>query len=325
MHRRELLQQTAGWIAAFACGRLGNASDLSPAARPPILDAHIHLFDPTRPGGVPWPEKDDAALYQPALPERYASLAVPFGVIGAIAVEASPLAADNDWLLAVAARHPFITGVIGNLLPGAPSFAADLDRLHRNPLFLGLRYGNLWGRDLAADLGKPGFAGGLQALARAGLVFESANPDPRLIRALVEVSSRVPGLRIIVDHLPHAQEPTGHAALLEYRKNLRLLAQNPAVYVKLSEIPVAGEGGLVKDPAFYRARLDALWDLFGEDRVVFGSDWPNSDHVATFADTMAVVRQYMESKPPAARAKYFAKNSAAVYRWRPRLPAQSLA
>ena len=50
----------------------------------PILDAHIHLFDPTRAEGVPWPEKDDV-IYKPTLPERYAPIAEPFGIVGAIA------------------------------------------------------------------------------------------------------------------------------------------------------------------------------------------------------------------------------------------------
>ena len=69
----------------------------------PIIDAHIHLFDPTRPGGVPWPEKDDAVLYKPSTPERYVAISAKFGVVGAIAIEASPLASDNQWLLNVAA------------------------------------------------------------------------------------------------------------------------------------------------------------------------------------------------------------------------------
>lgn len=62
----------------------------------PIIDSHIHLFDPTRPAGVPWPQRSDAVLYQPALPPRYKKLALPFGVVGAIAVECSPWIEDND-------------------------------------------------------------------------------------------------------------------------------------------------------------------------------------------------------------------------------------
>jgi len=55
------------------------------AASIPIIDTHIHLFDPTRPQGVPWPKKTDAILYQPALPDRYRKIAMPLGITGAIA------------------------------------------------------------------------------------------------------------------------------------------------------------------------------------------------------------------------------------------------
>jgi L-fuconolactonase len=298
------------------------AADAKPAPRIPILDAHIHLFDTTRPGGVIWPTKDDTALYKPALPERYAALSAPFGVVGAIAIEASPLASDNDWLLSVAAKHPLIVGAIGNLIPGSPSYASELERLHRDPLFLGIRYGNLWDRDLSVDLLKPGFVDGLKALAQAGLTLDSANPDPALIRAILRVSDQVPRLRIVVDHLPHSPVPTDPVARREYESNLEKLAKNPNVFVKLSEIPVVENGKLVTDPMHYKAALDAIWDTFGEDRILFGSDWPNSDHVAPYADTLGIVRAYMSQKSAVAQAKYFWKNSISAYRWHSRKPDQ---
>src|SRR6266851_3826812 len=111
MNRRSFLGVAAG--AAL------NGAD---AARIPIIDTHIHLFDTTRPQGVPWPDKGNAALYRPALPARYRSLAVPLGVKGAIVVEASPWFADNQWVLDVAATDTIVVGIIGNLEPGKPEF-----------------------------------------------------------------------------------------------------------------------------------------------------------------------------------------------------------
>jgi predicted TIM-barrel fold metal-dependent hydrolase len=318
MRRRDLLK-----LAAYSAGALAVARPTLALPQPhPIVDAQSHWFDPTRPGGVPWPEKEDTALYKPALPERYFALSKPFGVVGAVAIEASSLASDNQWLLNVAEKHPIIVGIIGDLVPTSPSFLKDLERLHANPLFLGFRYGNLWDRDLAVDLDKPGFVDGLKALAQAGLVFESANPDPSLIRAILKVSQRVPGLRIVIDHLPHAPVPTEQAARQEYEANLRHLAENPGVFIKLSEIPVVMNGKLVTDPSFYRGPLDAIWDVFGEDHILFGSDWPNSDHVEPIADTFAIVHEYISRKSPAAAEKYFWKNSVAAYKWRRRTPDQ---
>jgi predicted TIM-barrel fold metal-dependent hydrolase len=318
MRRRDALQLAALGALSLALRRTSAAQPRSN----PVIDAHIHLFDPSRSGGVPWPEKSDVALYRPALPERYESLSRPFGIVGAIAIEASPLPSDNDWLLKVAANHPVIVGIIGDLVPNAPDYMKELQRLHGNPLFLGIRYGNLWNRDLSVDLLKPGFVEGLKALAQAGLVFESANPDPALIRAILEVSHRVPDLRIVIDHLPHAPVPTEKVGHDAYLAALSELAQNTHVFVKLSEIPVAVNGKLVTDEAAYQAPLDAIWDLFGENRILFGSDWPNSDHVAPFADTLAIVQSYMATKNPAAREKYYWRNSIVAYKWRRRSPDQ---
>jgi L-fuconolactonase len=291
----------------------------------PILDAHIHLFDTGRPGGVPWPTPKETVLYKPALPPRYEALTSKHGVVGAIAIEASNLKSDNDWLLKVVKENPVMVGMIGDLVPYDAGYLADLERLHRDPLFLGIRYGNLWDRDLLVDFKKAGFAYGLKALASAGLVFETANPDCRLISAIRLVAERVPDLRIVIDHMPNAKLPEKQSDLDAYWADLHHIAQSPQVFIKLSEIPQRKDDKLVTDPAYYRAGLDQLWDLFGEDRVIFGSDWPNSDPIGSYDETLAIVQSYMGTKSRQAQEKYFWKNSLAAYHWRPRRPNQNLA
>jgi L-fuconolactonase len=313
MKRRKFLTLAASVAGGAAMSRIADA--LPPAI--PIIDTHIHLFDPGRPGGVPWPAKTDAALYQAALPERYAGLASPFGVVGAIVIEASPLASDNDWVLRQAAGHPIIVGMVGDLIPGDPSYAKELDRLHANSLFLGIRYGNLWDRDLTIDAQKPEFLPGLKMLAERGLVLDSANPDLKLIRAISGVSDHVPELRIVIDHLPTARIPSEAPAREEYWSLLRRLAKNKNVFVKLSEV-IAARVEEAGGPAFAKERLDALWEVFGEDHVLYASDWPNSDHHATYQETLSIIRSYVEPKGPVASEKFFWKNSVAAYRWHPR-------
>src|SRR5580658_1963727 len=235
MQRRKFLSLGASIAGCWAATQVTHALP----GKTPIIDTHIHLFDPSRPGGIPWPEQTDTALYKAALPERYARIARPFGVVGAIVIEASPLASDNDWVLRVAANHPIIVGMVGDLVPGTPGYQKDLERLHANPLFLGIRYGNLWERDLAVDAKKPGFLPGLKMLADQGLVLDSANPDPALIRAIAGVADHLPELRIVIDHLPSARVPSEAAAHDEYWSLLRHLAQNKNVFVKLSEVIAA--------------------------------------------------------------------------------------
>src|ERR1022692_3895246 len=94
VHRRTFLSTAAG-------ATLIAAEDPPPI---PIIDTHIHLFDTTRPQGVPWPTKDNRVLYQPALPERYRKIATPLGIRGAIEVECSTWLEDNQWVLDIAAK-----------------------------------------------------------------------------------------------------------------------------------------------------------------------------------------------------------------------------
>ena len=288
----------------------------------PVIDAHIHLFDPGRPGGVPWPEKTNTVLYQPSLPPRYARLAEPHGVAGAIAVECSPWMVDNFWLLDVVEKSPLMLGFIGDLEPETPDFAATLDRLHLSPRFLGIRYGNLWGRDPHEAAHTWEFISGLKLLAQAGLVLETANPDADLIAAVVEISDRVPELRIVLDHLPHADAPAESSARKIYEDNLRELARRPNIFVKGSEIVRRIDGRVALDISAYKQSLDQLWDLFGEDRIFFGSDWPNSDTLANYDDTFGVAQRYIATRSETAQQKYFWKNSISVYKWQPRTAAQ---
>jgi L-fuconolactonase len=251
----------------------------------PIIDTHIHLFDPTRPAGVPWPEKSDTVLYRPALPPRYKGLAAPFGVVGAIAVECSPWPEDNDWLLSVASDDTFIVGAIGDLDPAATTFPKQLKRLSANPLFLGIRYGNLWGRSLGARLSEPGFVANLKRFSHAGLVLETANPNPVLVAEILKLTDRIPDLRIVIDHLPQAPPPAAPAARNAYQRDLRALSQRKNIFVKGSEVFRRVDGRVPTDLSFYKPWLDEIWETFGEDRLLYGSDWPNSDHLASYADT----------------------------------------
>src|SRR5262245_47251655 len=78
----------------------------------PIIDSHIHLFDTTRPQGVPYPNKNNPKIYKPALPAGYRAIAEPFGVVGAIEVEASPWIEDNLWVLETCDKDTIMVGMI---------------------------------------------------------------------------------------------------------------------------------------------------------------------------------------------------------------------
>jgi L-fuconolactonase len=316
VHRRTFLASTLAPSAALALRR----ADAATAT--PIIDCHIHLFDVNRPQGVPWPAKTDKALYKTALPDRYRSIAVPLGIVGAIEIEASPWFDDNQWVLDIAAKDKIIVGTVGDLEPDKPDFRKQLDRFHKNPLFRGIRYGNIWDRDLSAMLDKPEFIAGLKALADADMSLDSANPDARLIAAILRISDKVPSLRVVIDHLPRIVKPATEAALKAYEGDLHELGKRKQVYVKVSGVVHTVNGKIPEDPAFYKSTIDELWDIFGEDRLLYGSDWPNSDQWAEYPVELKVVQAWFNAKGAAAAEKYFYKNSKAAYKWIKRSPNQ---
>lgn len=282
------------------------ATAASTAPDIPIIDTHIHLFDPTRPDGVPWPAKNQSSIYKPALPDRYRKLAAPFGIKGAIEIEASPWLEDNQWVLDVAARDPIIVGTIGNLEPGTPGFPGNLERFARNKLFRGIRSGNLWGRSLGEQLARPEFIQDLKRLAASDMTFDTANPTADLMNAVVRLTDAVPDLRVVLDHLPQ---------LAPLPPSVRELGRRPRVYVKLSSVLRRVGNGVPRDLTNYRATLDELSEIFGQDRVLYGSDWPNSDQWRPYNDVIGVVWEYFSTKTRAAAEKYFWKNSVAAYKW----------
>lgn len=253
-----------------------------------ILDAHIHLVDPARAQGVAWPGK----LALPSTTARLARIAGELGVSGAIHVEASPWAADNEWVLRCTEHDALVVGVVGNLEPADPDFAEQLDRLQRYPKFRGIRYGNLWGRDLGAALARPAFQEGLRELARRGLALDAANPRPELLLALLRASDAAPELTLVLDHLPSMPQPDPQV--------LRELAARK-LFAKVSYIPQGEE-------AAARERIALMWEVFAPGQLLYGSDWPNSaGHWRTYVENFQLLT------PPKEAAAFYALNARRAY------------
>ena len=332
-----------GKFIAGAATALASSGPATARAAPddiPVIDCHIHLFDATRPQGAPYRGSRNFAGGV-ALPAMYESIAKPLGIVGAIEVEASPWMEDNLWVLETIQPAPFMVGTVGNLQPEMPEFADNLGRYARNPLYRGIRYGNLWGYDLVRQADNPVFIDGLKLLAQRDLVLETANQTVPLLQAAVKVSDRIPDLRIILDHLPALDPVPANQA--DYESVLREISQRRNIWAKLSEIvhpvrtgrrtpdrgaaPDAGSAGrpppvIERGLAAHRERLDMLMSYMGEDRVLFGSDWPNCVGVSEVPDTVSLVREYFSARSREAAEKYFWKNSIAAYKWARRAPDQ---
>ncbi len=277
----------------------------------PIIDTHFHLYDQTRPQGAPFPFTPNAPLF---LPHHYRESAIPLGIVGGIKVEASPWVEDNLWVLMMIEKEPIITGMIGNLDPMIPQFHEYLERYHRNKLFLGIRYGNVWeGQNLVEAVHHPEFIANMKVFAQTGLTLEVANPRLDLIEATLRLTDKVPSLRVVLGHLQALALPTAPDVLKTYTANLRELRKRNA-YVKVSGLQRArGAADAPLDPTVYKPVMDLIWDIFGEDFIVYAG---------RNKAVLEILQSYFMSKGRLAAEKFFWKNSVPAFKWVKRDPKQ---
>lgn len=305
--RRDFLAQS---IAAAAVTRL-------PYKPIPAIDTHTHFYDPTRAQGVPWPRPDEKLLYQPHYPAQFGTLTAPLNIVGTVVIEASPWVEDNQWILDLAKENPAIVGFIGNLKLGQPEFAAQLKRFSANPLFRGLRLGE---KSIAEGVGQSAFERDLQRLDERQFTLDvlgGATMLPHLLR----IAKIAPKLRLVIDHLPFASWDADPAAM---KTALAEVAHLPQSYAKVSNIVRRVDGRIMEDLALYRPRLDVLWELFGAERLLFGSNWPVSNLVAPYSSLYQIVASYFGEKGQATAEKFFWRNSRRAYSWLPRGQAREL-
>jgi predicted TIM-barrel fold metal-dependent hydrolase len=312
--RRTFLAAAAGATVAVIGGCATTSPQLSPAAVHSIIDTHTHFYDPTRPQGVPWPAKDDAFLYRRVLPAEYEALARPLGIAGTVVVEASPWPEDNQFILDLAAKDSFIVGLCGNLMPGTPEFRKHFDRLKSNRLFRGVR---LRDETWRSHVGDAAFLADLKRMADADLQVDINTGVDGLVDA-AKLAGAVPSLRIVLDHCANTHID-GKAVSVAWLGAMSVLAKHSNVRAKLSGL-VEGtgktDGTAPTDAAFYKPMLDWMWQLFGEDRLIWGSNWPVSARFASLETTYRIVHDYVAGRaPPEAVRKVFGGNAMAAYKW----------
>ena len=281
-----------------------------------MVDTHTHFYDPHRPEGVPWPDPKDSVLYRTVLPTDFKRLATPLGITGTLVVEASSRLEDNQWILDIAEYDPFLLGFVGNLQLDDPKFSSSLNRFSKNRLFRGIRIGGDWVRKGA---GNPSVRNGLTQLSEADLSLDVLiGPDQ--LHQVADLGRAFPKLQIVIDHCANlkidGEQPPG-----EWIDGLIACHYQPNLSMKISGL-VEGSGQVNQRAPrtldFYRRVLDSAWSAFGEDRVIFGSNWPVSERFATLETVLQLVADYAQSRNSFAAEKCFYSNAKRVYKFNPR-------
>jgi len=294
-----------------------HAERSAPPGKRPIVETHIHFWQVTRPGGVPWPTPAEGPIFRDVLPREYTPIARANGVVAAGIVEASGIVEDNQWILDLVRHDRFYSFFVGNLEIGASTFARDLARFARDPRFVGIR-GYLTGPPEGITL-SPAQLASLRDLARRGMTLDIISRGTKNPKDQVQaLCTAVPDLRIIIDHLGGAKGPPPVDTTWELEIR-RLADVCPNLYMKFSSFyDMYAPGDVVfpspTDLGAYTAHFDVLMTAFGADRLVWGSNWPVISLHGTFEAQIAIAEEYLAPFGTAVRDKVMFKNALAFYR-----------
>ena len=278
-----------------------------------IVDTHTHFGDPARPNEI---------LHRTALPEVYERLAVPEGVTGTVVVEARRGPDEIRWVADLAEKDPFILGIVADLDPASEDFTPALESFAGSAILKGVRlhdrccegHGGLPGPTL--DRASRNVFASAEALVARDLPLDVHMTYVRM-DALLRLVQRLPALKVVINHIAGGEHALGRGETnLEWADAMRRAAAHPRVFCKVSAlVQMTDVNPAPADVDFYRPTLDVVWDAFGEDRLVYASNWPQIEATSDFATAHRIVAAYFAEKGADAFAKFFAENSRVVYGW----------
>ena len=249
-----------------------------------ILDTHHHLWKVDR-GDYYWMTGDFQALRRDYLPDDLRPLLRKAGVTKTIVVQAAPTLAETDFLLALAEETDFIAGVCGWLDMESDSFSRDLERYRAHPYFAAIRP---MIQDLPDDrwILRPQVLANLKHLAAEKFPFEFLL-YPRQMSAVIEAIEEVPGLHCVIDHI---SKPVIREGMIEpWKSNIARMATRPNVFCKLSGMITEARHD-AWTPDDLRPYIEHVFDCFGVERLLFGSDWPVCLLAGDYAEVINALR-----------------------------------
>ena len=259
-----------------------------------IVDAHQHFWQVGR-FDYPWMTSDLGILYRDYLPSQFEPVLRENGVAQTVLVQASNSVAETRWLLELAEANEFIAGVVGWV-----DLTDDFE-LPVHPKFKGVRH---LVESEPADDWLVGVIPGLNRLAAHGLSYDLL-VHTRHLPYVRTVAESCPDLRLVIDHL--AKPAIAKHGLEEWKKGIEPLAAYRNMYCKLS--------GLVTEANWdswqtddLRPYVDYALDLFGPERLMFGSDHPVCLLAASYARVLESFKEIVSED------RIFAQNARTFYR-----------
>jgi L-fuconolactonase len=273
-----------------------------------MIDAHHHLWDPSR-REYPW--MAGAALdpiRRPYTVDDLRAVTKAAGVHATVLVQTVASDEETAEFLATAAVEPVIAGVVGWVDLAAPDLVDRLAALRAQGPLVGIRHQVETEPDEDWLL-RPAVVAGLSAVASAGLAYDLLVRPPQLAAAS-EVALRLPELRLVLDHA--AKPPIAAGEWEPWAAAVAALATRENVVCKLSGLVTEADWS-GWEVGHLRRYVDHVLDVFGPERLLFGSDWPVCELAASYELVLDAAIALTGSLSDAERLAVFEHNARRVY------------
>jgi L-fuconolactonase len=270
------------------------------------IDCHQHFWRYS-PEEYPWIQSD-WPIRRDFMPDHLRPALRGRGLDGCVAVQARQTLEETRWLLRLADESPMILGVVGWVDLRSPRVEEQLAEFATHPKFAGVRHVLQDEPDPRFMLGKD-FQRGIGKLRAFGLTYDILI-FPNQLPAAVELVRAFPDQQFALDHM--AKPPIREGTVSPWRERIQELAESPNLMCKVS--------GLVTEarwhawhPDDFRRYLDVVFEAFGPDRLIYGSDWPVALLAASYDQVFTLVGDYLTQNGQGADEKVLGLNGARFY------------
>ncbi|MEO6733610.1 MAG: amidohydrolase family protein [Ferruginibacter sp.] len=249
-----------------------------------IIDTHVHIWDFNR-ASYEWLKNDQSILNRNFLIDEYDIARKEVGITEAVLVQAANNFEDTDHMLEVAAKYEWVTGVVGwlPLMNPEQTWNALEDKYFENPFFKGVRH-LIHDEPDAKWLLQPTVMESLKALAANNLTYDLVGILPQHIETAIEVSAKVPGLKMVFDHINQPPISTKEKFGV-WGELMKEAAGNPNLYVKISGLGNTSKNFDNWTVADIQPYVEYALEKFGAERCFCGGNWPVSLLAGSFTKT----------------------------------------
>ena len=271
-----------------------------------MIDSHVHFWKYNKLKDA-WITDEMKLLQNDFLPQHLKPVLRENKIDGVIAVQANQSENETNFLLKLSNENAIIKGIVGWVDLQNESLENKLLYYSKYNIIKGFRH--IVQGEPDGFLQNKRFLNGIKALQFLGFTYDILIYENQLKEA-IEFVNKFPGQKFIIDHC--AKPSIKNNRIKEWRSMINEIAKNKNVYCKLSGLITEAEWAMWNEKDFY-PYLDVVFEVFGTDRLLFGSDWPVMLLSGTYSKWKNLLENYMNIFSKQEKQKVFDKNAIKFY------------